>query len=101
MTYVGNVHTAATGGIGGAKVYVHDVVADEKSLVLGSLYAQAFTNFNLGFYYQGIGGIWYITPKGNDLYYSTKDTDNMEDLKPFTSSIGGGYSDSVYYIYKK
>ena len=61
----------------------------------------SYSSFNVGFYYQGVGGIWYVNPKENDLYYSTSDTDKFEVLKPFTSTISGGLSDSRYYIYQK
>ena len=99
---ISEVHTASTHGIGGAKVFVIDKINNKADLFSDNgLKTFTYSGFKLKYYWAGEGGIWFINPHGNNLYYSTYETDNAANLAPFNRTLSGKSLNSRYYIYQK
>lgn len=99
-TFVGEVHTASTGGIGGPKIVVYD-----KEKNVSKLLSNTFLSTNRKHYsYFGImraGDDVSIYSLKFGLYYSTSQTNNESDLRDFTAIQWSPDEEKRYWIYKR
>ena len=102
MVFVGEAHTASTGGAEGPKAVVYDASNNTSyNLTYEKMRSAALRNYtNFSFGMLGADN-WIIKPIGNNIYYSKKETINASDLTPLSSVTFDIRGNSIYYLYKK
>ena len=102
MTYVGEAHIASTGGVGGPKAIAYDHVTKKSyNMVYNSMWpysSQKLTDFTFSL---TTSNSWQISTTKNNIYYSTKETDNAAELTKLSSVNFGFGNTTKYYIYRK
>jgi hypothetical protein len=98
MTYVGTVSTASMDGNKPEVYVVNDIEGiKEKYAMQTSPTSKSYEQFGVSSY-----SWWILYAQDDNMFYSTKETTNIEDLQPLSALKWNYELTSVkYYIYKK
>ena len=99
-TFVGEVHTASTGGIDGPKIVVYDKEKNVSKFLSNTFLLTNRKHYSY-FGIMGAGDDVSIYSLKFGLYYSTSQTNNESDLRDFTAIQWSPDEEKRYWIYKR
>ena len=101
MTYIGSFFSSGTRDVS-PEVYGINKLKNISVNLVGVSSNKDFDNFQLKVEYKDqVLGIWRAYSKDDDLFYSEKETTNINDLKSFSCLEWTWGTNKKYYIYKK